>query len=141
VTREIAVDASVLIASVLTSDRFHLESDRFLEHAAATGVALLAPAFLLVELTCVLARRSGDAERGRSAALALLKRPDLSLEPMSEEQLVAAAQFGAELRLRSSDALYVAVASEQGVPLVSWDRELIARAGAITPTDGLAQHA
>jgi predicted nucleic acid-binding protein len=134
----LVVDASVFIASLLADERVSRESDAFLERAVAAGAALVAPALLLVEVTCALSRRTGDVSWSGVTARGLVELPQLSLEPLTDTLLLAAAQRGAESRLGAVDALYLAVAEEHGVPLISWDRELIARAGAITPTDWLA---
>jgi len=67
--------------------------------------------------------------------------PLLHLEPLDEGLLSEALRLGTTFRLRAADALYAATASlgADGV-LVSWDNELIERAGAATPTAWLAAH-
>ena len=45
----------------------------------------------------------------------------------------AAATLGAERFLRGADAVYAATAEATDGRLVSWDREQVERAGAITP--------
>ncbi|CAN5817768.1 hypothetical protein BH23CHL2_BH23CHL2_07560 [soil metagenome] len=42
-----------------------------------------------------------------------------------------AAWVSAKYRLRGAGAMYVAVADELGLPLVTWDRELLHRAASI----------
>lgn len=42
-----------------------------------------------------------------------------------------AAWISATYRLRGADAMYVAVADDLGLPLVTWDRELLQRAASI----------
>jgi predicted nucleic acid-binding protein len=53
--------------------------------------------------------------------------------------LLRPSTLGTEKRLRSGDALYIAAAERTGVRLVTWDPELIERAGSITPIDWLAE--
>jgi predicted nucleic acid-binding protein len=137
----LVVDASVFIASLLAEERVSRESDAFLERAIAAGATLVAPALLLVEVTCALSRRTGNVAWSGITARDLVDLPELTLEPLTDTLLLAAAQRGADSRLGAVDALYLAVAEAHAVPLISWDRELIARAGAITPTAWLAQHA
>ncbi len=43
--------------------------------------------------------------------------------------------------LRGAIALYAATASLANAPLVSWDDELVSRAGAVTPQQWLAKRA
>ena len=64
--------------------------------------------------------------------------PLLSLLPLNERLLVLAGELGVRNRVRGADALYVAAAVLSGAPLVSWDQELVNRAGAVTPTDWLS---
>ena len=57
---------------------------------------------------------------------------------MDERLLDAAGEVGTALRLRSTDALYAAcAAAHQAPPLVTWDGELLARAGAWAPPQAL----
>lgn len=137
----IVVDASVWVAAGLPTDPFHQQSRSFLRRVSDQGVKQTAPALLIAEIACAVARRTRDPERGETLAMGILHDRTLSLEEMSTERLVGAVRIGARLRLRGADALYAELAASRGLPLVSWDSELIARAGAITPSDWMAQHA
>jgi predicted nucleic acid-binding protein len=55
----------------------------------------------------------------------------LQLLPIAEE-------VGCRVFLRGADALYAATARVTRTPLIAWDRELIERAGALTPEQWLA---
>ena len=81
-----------------------------------------------------MARRFGDVSVGREAAAKLEEHPLLRLEPLDGRLLSEAARIGTAHKLRAADALYAATAarSRDGA-LVSWDLELIERAGAVTP--------
>jgi predicted nucleic acid-binding protein len=57
--------------------------------------------------------------------------------PVDEALLAEALRLETERFLRAADALYAATATLTGSPLVSWDNELIQRAGALSPTDWL----
>ena len=129
----LTVDACVWVAAFDPVDRFHAEAATFLGEAAARGVRLLAPRWLLLEVRCAVARRSGDAAAGARAEAALRGAPFLQLSPMDERLLDAAGELGGAQALRSADALYAACALLHGAPLVTFDAELIARAGATPP--------
>ena len=102
----------------------------------------LAPAILLLEVACALARRFGDTSVGREAAAKLEAYSMLSLEPLDSRLLSDAVRLGTTTRLRAADALYAATAARSGDGvLVSWDLELIERAGAVTPPAWLSTHA
>jgi predicted nucleic acid-binding protein len=138
-----AIDASVLVASIIKADRFHDESDRFLQHTVARGIGLVAPGIMLIESACAVARRTGSEELARATTTDLLGNEFFSLTLDGDdgaESVLETIALGTRLRLKGADAIYAATAERHDVPLVTWDRELIARAGAITPTDWLARH-
>ncbi len=137
----LTVDANVWIAAFDPHNRFHDASRDFLTAALEQGMYLTGPASVLVETACALARRAQDARVGRRAYDELLANPRLALEPLTPAFLSTAARLGADLFLRSGDALYAAAAERTRAPLVSWDDELIRRAGAVTPATWLAERA
>lgn len=135
----LTLDANVWIAAFDPHNHFHGASTDFLAAALEQGLSFTGPAFVLVEVACALARRGGDARTGHAARDELLANPRLVLEPMTGAFLSAAARLGADLRLRSGDALYAAAAELTRAPLVSWDDELIRRAGGVTPATWLKE--
>ena len=135
---QVAIDASVLISSALTREASHAESLRFVRHVYAQRIGLIAPGLLLIESAFV--RRTGSESLAREATTDILKHRLLKLDtPESAERLSETIDVGIRTGLRGADAIYAATAERYDVPLVSWDRELITRAGAITPTDWMAR--
>lgn len=135
----LTVDANVWVSAFDSSDRFHEASVAFLWHLANHEVVAHAPAILKLEIACALARRYAKESVGRQAADRLDANRLLVLEPLSEALLAEALRLGTRARLRAADALYAATAALQTKShLVSWNQELIDRAGAVTPTDWLA---
>lgn len=134
----LTLDANVWIAVYDPRDHFHAPSVAFLFAATRQVLGLNGPAFVLVEAGCALARRAQSAAAGQAALERLRLHPLLSLQPLDEALLEVAARLGVQQLLRGADALYAATAEISGAQLVSWDEELIRRAGAITPTDWLA---
>jgi predicted nucleic acid-binding protein len=128
------VDANVWVAAFDATDRFHADSAAFLYALANLGIGARAPAILVLEVACALARRFGDASIGRETAAKLQEHPMLRLEPLGGRLLSEAMRVGTANRLRAADALYAATATmTRDGALVSWDLELIERAGAFTP--------
>ena len=58
----------------------------------------------------------------------------LSIHPFTESQGETAAAIAAQQFLRGADAVYVALAGQLRMPLVTWDKELLERAAAVVPT-------
>lgn len=128
------VDANVWVAAYDATDRFHADSAAFLYTLANLGIAARAPAILVLEVACALARRFGDTSVGRGAAAKLEEHTLLRMEPLDGRLLSEAVRLGTANGLRAADALYAATAAvTRGGVLVSWDLELIERAGAVTP--------
>ena len=133
----LALDANLWIAAFDPADRFHADSVDLFRAAAARGLPLAGPAYVVLESVCALARRVGDSAAARAAGEKMAEHPALHLEPITGEVLAAAERLGVERRLRGADALYAATAARLGCPLLSWDSELITRGGALSPRDWL----
>ena len=134
----LTLDANIWVAAYDPGDRFHAQSTAFLAAVTERQLELHGPAFLLVEVVCAVARRAQSPRAGEEALERLRRHPTLVLQPTSDQLLVLAAQLGARQLLRGADALYLATAAMRNAPLISWDEELINRAGAVSPTDWLA---
>lgn len=61
----------------------------------------------------------------------------MSTRAVNRRALRRAIEIGTRNYLRAGDALYVAAARAAEGQLVSWDRELVERAGALTPEEWL----
>lgn len=135
----LVVDASVWVSAADATDRFHAASRAFLAAAVGQRLALVVPAIAQLEVACALARRLRDAHGGRALADALLRSPLLRVAPLDAALLGLAAAKGTDAFLRAADALYAAAAEQSVAEIVSWDNELVERAGALTPDAWLAR--
>lgn len=127
----LVVDASVWVSVFVPLDGFHAASAGWIAAQQEAGRLLLAPALLLPEVAGSVARRIGPAS-GRAAMVWLAQAPVLRLLRLERTLAREIARIAADLRLRGSDACYVAVAQRHGVPPVTWDDEQRQRAGAVT---------
>ncbi len=57
----------------------------------------------------------------------------LTILAMDPNFVDAAATIAADLRLRAGDAIYVALAQQLNIPLVSWDKEQLQKASSLIP--------
>ena len=130
---DVTLDSSVWVAALDVADYFHRQSSNLLEVLAQQGAHLHGPSFVLVEAACAMGRKAGDSAVAEEAHLRLRSFPALVLHPVDTQCLQTAYQLGARHFLRGADALYVATAALYDAPLVTWDRELVERAGAFTP--------
>lgn len=123
------VDASVWVGYFVVQDVHHLLSRRwlraqFLEH----DLPLFGPNLVLAEVAGAVSRRTGAHGLAQVIVHEMLELPELKLLNLDESLGMRAAQLAGDLGLRGADACYVAVAQELGLPLVTWDDELGARA-------------
>jgi predicted nucleic acid-binding protein len=123
------MDASVWVSRLVPQDVHHLISRRWLERYVAAGGLLVAPVLLLAEVAGAISRRIGEPKLARQAVKNLLHVPGLRLIPVDQRLGREAAQLAADLRLRGTDAMYVAMARHLNIPLVTWDQEQQERAG------------
>ena len=137
----LTVDAKVWIAAYDPQDRFHRDSVAFVSVVMRRQVRLFAPAIMPLEAACVLARRARRPDAGEAAFQRLQNAPGLRLLPLDERLLSVATRLGTQAFLRGTDTLYAAAASVSGSALISWDSELLERAGARSPGDWLAENA
>lgn len=138
------VDASVWVSRYLPTEDTHRASREWLEGYFRTGGRLAEPMILLVEISAAISRRTGAAGTARETAEQLTRLRGISFLPVDRRLAAVATWLAADRQLRGADALYVAVAHRLGVPLVTWDREQLERAGSLvrvaTPDElGLAQ--
>lgn len=134
----LTVDASVWVAAADGSDVFHAASRLFLAGAARQRQGICLPSFAWIEIACALARRRRDSAVGQQLASAILRAPLVTRIELDDPFLAQTLVSGTRAFLRGADALYAATAAIHGAQLVSWDDELVRRAGAVTPTDWLA---
>jgi predicted nucleic acid-binding protein len=129
----LVVDASVWVAAADTTDPFTDASRQFLAAVAERHIAIAVPELATLELVCALARRLRNAEQGRALGASAIAALDAQVHAVDAALIADAVALGTAAFLRATDALYAALALRLGAPLVAWDRELVERAGAVTP--------
>jgi predicted nucleic acid-binding protein len=115
------------VSRFLIDDTFYAASRSWLQDMTSQGLPLIAPAIMLAEVAGAVARRTGSSQLGYQIAQRIRQVPTLQLVAISAELGDFAAQVASTSRLRGADALYVAVAHQLQMSLVSWDREQIDR--------------
>ena len=137
----VTVDASVWVAAAELSDPFCSQSRAFLARVAGRQAQISVPAFARVEIACALARRRQDVTLARQLTDSMLAPGQVVQVPVDPGLIERAVLLGTRAFLRGADALYPATAQLVGDALISWDDELIQRAGALTPSAWLAANA
>jgi len=127
----IVTDASVWVSHLVAQEIHYVASRKWLTAMVSGNKIIAAPALLLAEVGGTIARRTGEERLGLEAVNHILSTPNLRLVYTDSDLGMAAARLAAAWRLRGADALYVAVAHQLNIPLVSWDQEQIGRASSV----------
>ncbi|MGA8052707.1 MAG: PIN domain-containing protein [Burkholderiales bacterium] len=136
----LVVDASVWVGAADASDTFSVSSRGFLAELAARSLAIDMPALARVEVACALARRLRDGERARQLTEVMLRSPLITLHAMDAALVDTAVVEGTRASLRAADAVYAALAARIGGTIVTWDEDLVRRAGGVTPIAWLEEN-
>jgi predicted nucleic acid-binding protein len=124
----IVVDASVWVSALTRFDVHHAASRDWYQRRIASGLSILAPTLLFVEVAGAISRLTGSPLEGYRAVRLIRRTPDLDLVPLDTKLSLRAVQCAADLGLRGADAAYVGLALDEKVPLITWDTEQQARA-------------
>ena len=128
------VDASVWVARLIDQDVFHDFSRKWLDTQRAQGVQFVAPTLLLVEVAAAISRRTGNSKLAQKAVEALENLPDLRLVEMDHSVVQTAVRVGSDLGVRGADAIYIAIAQQLSLPLVTLDQDQSVRAARVVET-------
>jgi len=125
----VVLDASVWVSRLVLQDEFHAAVKSWMEQQREAGVQFISPTLLLAEVGGAISRRTGDPALGKQAIHQLEDLPGLRLVEMDNELIHEAANLAAELGLRGADSVYVAVARQLNLPLVTFDVDQRERSG------------
>ena len=131
------IAASVWVSYFARSDLHHRATREWMAQQLAEGAALVGPGLVLAEVAGAIARLATDPAEGKKALEMLLAPQGVGIglevvtwEAHEEEE---AAALAADLLLRGADAHYVLAARIHSMPLISWEDQQLARAGALVP--------
>ena len=128
------VDASVCVALFNVDEPGHPASRRWLAKRQREAEPIVSPVILLAEVAAALSRGLGDADLARQAVRLLRGRRLFELFPVTEALAAQAAEIAAEHKVRGCDAIYVALARQLEMELVTQDRQQLERGAAVVVT-------
>jgi len=123
------VDASVCVAIFNEDDLGHLDAAAWFVAASLDEEPIVAPAILLAEVGGALARAMMDDSTPMEVVTLLRSGRLLELFVVDERLAARAATIAAAFRIRGADAIYVALADQLGIPLITSDRQQLERGG------------
>jgi predicted nucleic acid-binding protein len=133
----IVTDASVWVAFFVAADANHAASRNWIDSHTRAGGMLVAPSMLLTEVAAAISRRLSRPQMALQIATNLSKFTLLRIVQMDTTLITEATNIAANYGLRGADAIYVAVARQLRISLLTWDNEQLTRPAliitAITP--------
>ena len=127
----VSIDASVWISSLLGADSNHRAARTWINNHIAGGGYFVAPTLLVIETSATISRVTQNASSGLAAATHLYSFPLMRLVPMDQLLVDDAVDIATRFHMRGADSLYVAVARQLGIPLVTFDHEQLTRPATI----------
>ena len=130
----VVVDTSVWISRLLPTDGNHLAARTWIDQHLLGGGLLVAPILFVTEVAAALSRQTGRSTLARRAVAQLYNLPQMSLVPIDQALIDTATDLAASLGIRGADALFVALAQQLTIPLLTFDTEQIQKPAGIIRT-------
>ncbi|MBI2893565.1 MAG: type II toxin-antitoxin system VapC family toxin [Deltaproteobacteria bacterium] len=121
------LDASVAVAAVRPGEPHHVRSRRLLERVILGPATIVVPSIFAVEVAAALVR-IGEPADAIVPLLAALGAPPHEVVSIGRARARRAAEIAMRCRLRAADAIYVWLAAERQLPLLTLDEEVRLRA-------------
>lgn len=121
------IDATVYVSLANESDRFHDRCLQWFESCLRRGHPIAAPSLLLIEVVASIRRLTGSAKLALRVGTELQEAKIIDLYPLTMARTHSAADLAAATGVRGADAVYLALAAELGVPLITLDRQHLQR--------------
>jgi predicted nucleic acid-binding protein len=120
------LDASVAVSALRANDANHARAASYLAPLLQGIDAIVVPTLFEVEVVATLVRAGiAPADARRAADLFVSRGRQVTLGPRAAR---AASNTASRTHLRTGDAIYVWVAQREGLPLVTFDGDILARA-------------
>jgi predicted nucleic acid-binding protein len=119
------IDANIVISRWLTQDHYHQATQRWWDEQVRANSTFIAPTLLIPEVTGAIVRRLQRPAAAQRAESFLRTFPLFQYHPLDDALAQKASALAIEHRLRGADSIYVALAQILGVPLVTWDAEVL----------------
>src|SRR5229473_3672340 len=130
----LVIDASVWVSYLGPQDVHHDASHSWVEQYTITGGLLVASSFLSLEVAAAVSRGTGDSSIAIEAVRRLHSFPAMHFVSLDSALIQDAIEAATNLQLRAGDAIYVALAHQLNIPLVSWDKEQLQKANTLVTT-------
>jgi predicted nucleic acid-binding protein len=128
------IDASVWVNSFDQREAGNEVSRQLLDVIRAQAIAITIPNLALIEAAASISRTRNTPRQARVFADSTNRLPNVIVVPLDEALAQRALTLAAEQSLRGADAIYAAVAIQEGCTLVSLDNEHLTRLVGVVET-------
>jgi predicted nucleic acid-binding protein len=130
---EVVLDASVWVSREIAADSNHALASAWINLHLQAGGYFIEPVWLLAETAAAISRQISPQDAAIALALLsrLRRRRVMRFLPMGAALMRDTIDIAATYRFRAGDAVYVALARQLAIPLVSFDSDHLTRAGSI----------
>ena len=129
--KSVTVDSSVIISSLLPSEKRHGEALVVWNKVLSGETPAVMPYSILVEVVAAVRRRTGSQDLALEVLKALETLDTVSFVILDGRSSAKAARIAASTGLRGMDALVVQVAKEYKAELITFDLEMEQKAATI----------
>jgi len=121
---KLVIDSNILVSCLDLKDIFHAECYPVLEKMMSLEIEALCPSLVLVEVTCVLRRRTNSEELAIAVYKNLAQLPAINWLDITLEVAERACMLGSQTGLKGGDAIVLQVSEQYGIPLLTKDKEI-----------------
>jgi len=120
----LVIDSNVFVSGLDPRDKFHAECYPIIEKILTFEIEALCPALVLVEVVCVLRRRTNSETLAIAVYKNLSQLPAINWLDINLEVVQRASLLGAKTGLKGADTIVLQVAEQYGIPLLTKDKEI-----------------
>jgi predicted nucleic acid-binding protein len=128
------IDASVWVNSFDQREVGNEVSRQLLDFIRAQAIPVTVPNLALIEVAASISRTRNNPVQAHSFTTSMNNLPNVRVLPIDEALAHRALLLAAEQSLRGADAIYAAVAIQEGCTLVSLDNEHLTRLVGVVET-------
>lgn len=132
--KQITIDSSVIVASLLDREKKHNECRNLLEKVKNGEYIAIEPYIVLVEIVAAIKRRTGSSYLAERVKEDICDINSIVFLDITSKRAHQAADIAQEIGVRGMDAIVIQTAREFNAPLVSLDREMLERSKSIIVT-------
>jgi len=129
--RKLTIDSSVIIASLLEKEPRHQEALKIWESILSGESIAIMPYSVLVEVVAAIRRRTGSKDLACEVRKEILEIENLSFVVLDQKAALEASDLAIRTGVRGMDALVIQVVREFETELITFDEEMIQKAGKV----------